>query len=431
LYFPIYDQWHAPGPSDGLHLFDIHYNSRKWLNESRLGQTAGELLRKGYAFDYLSDRQLRRLQTTGQGGLVSEGETVYKSIVVPPCTHLPLETLQALGKLASQGARILFLQQWPETVNGYHQLAQRQASFDQLLADVKKRVQYSDNLTEGMAKLGIARESFTDQGLRFIRKQHAEGNLYFLANGQNQFREGVIRLSTPAESIELYDALSGRKGLVPFRKVGPGAVVLYLQLLPGQSVFVKTFNRKKSGDSWQYLTPAGKSMALTGEWRLTFPTGQPALPAALTTRELLSWTQLGDSAAQWFSGTGRYQLSFPPPKGLNARQPLLLQLGDVREVAEVRLNGQPLGKAWSLPFQLVIPAGTLQRQNVLEVDVRNLSANRIRRLDRDKFPWKKFYEINFVTIQYQPFDASRWAPVPSGLLGPVSLTPLRYRVKMP
>jgi hypothetical protein len=61
---------------------------------------------------------------------------------------------------------------------------------------------------------------------------------------------------------------------------------------------------------------------------------------------------------------------------------------------------------------------------VLEVDVTNLSANRIRDLDRRGVKWKNFYDINFVGIDYKPFDASQWPVRPSGLLGPVLLYPV-------
>jgi hypothetical protein len=37
--------------------------------------------------------------------------------------------------------------------------------------------------------------------------------------------------------------------------------------------------------------------------------------------------------------------------------------------------------------------------------------------------WKKFYEINFVNINYEKFDASGWPAMDSGLLGPVRLIP--------
>jgi hypothetical protein len=102
----------------------------------------------------------------------------------------------------------------------------------------------------------------------------------------------------------------------------------------------------------------------------------------------------------------------------------MLNLGDVREVADVRLNGQPLGTAWCLPFRLAIPATRLKAKgNHLAVAVTNLSANYMRLYDRQHPGWKKFYDINMVDIRYKPFDATAWDALPSGLLGPVTLTP--------
>jgi len=45
-------------------------------------------------------------------------------------------------------------------------------------------------------------------------------------------------------------------------------------------------------------------------------------------------------------------------------------------------------------------------------------------LDVRRVPWKVFEDINFVGIDYKPFDASGWPLKPSGLLGPVRFEPL-------
>ena len=63
--------------------------------------------------------------------------------------------------------------------------------------------------------------------------------------------------------------------------------------------------------------------------------------------------------------------------------------------------------------------------NVLELEVTNLSANRVRDLDINKVPWKIFRDANIVGTNYQPLDASTWSVVPSGLIGPIRLTPVR------
>jgi len=51
-------------------------------------------------------------------------------------------------------------------------------------------------------------------------------------------------------------------------------------------------------------------------------------------------------------------------------------------------------------------------------------ANRIRDMDIKGIKWRNYHEINFVNINYKPFDASKWEPQPSGLLGPVTITPV-------
>jgi hypothetical protein len=152
-----------------------------------------------------------------------------------------------------------------------------------------------------------------------------------------------------------------------------------------------------------------------------FVSGGPVLPKAASLVELASWTKLPDEETRRFSGTARYRIEFDAPG--DAAQ-WLLDLGDVREAARVRLNGKHVADAWSLPF--TVRLGALKpRGNVLEIDVTNLPANRIRDLDARKVDWKILKEINLVSLKYKPFDASGWELAPSGLLGPVTLAPLR------
>ena len=105
---------------------------------------------------------------------------------------------------------------------------------------------------------------------------------------------------------------------------------------------------------------------------------------------------------------------------------MLLSLGEVCHSARVRLNGRELGTLIMHPYRVAIPADVLKASgNELEVEVTNLAANRIRDLDQRKVPWRVFKDINFVNINYKPFDAAQWPIFDSGLLGPVTLTPLK------
>jgi len=160
---------------------------------------------------------------------------------------------------------------------------------------------------------------------------------------------------------------------------------------------------------------------LNGKWQINFDKGGPQLPPSATVSKLESWTKLGHEA-EAFSGSATYTLQFDNP---NAKiDNWYLNLGDVRESAKVWINDNFIGTAWSVPFKL--QTGKLKPgKNILKIQVTNLSANRVRNMELKGQEWKIFYEINMVDKDYKKFDATKWSPMPSGLLGPVSLTPLK------
>jgi hypothetical protein len=112
----------------------------------------------------------------------------------------------------------------------------------------------------------------------------------------------------------------------------------------------------------------------------------------------------------------------------------VLDLGNVRESARVIWNGKEIGALIAPPFRVKIEPSMAQRENVLEVRVTNLMANRIAGLDKKGVKWKKFYNINFPARREENrkdglFDASKWISRPSGLLGPVQLLSLKKGVQ--
>jgi hypothetical protein len=85
------------------------------------------------------------------------------------------------------------------------------------------------------------------------------------------------------------------------------------------------------------------------------------------------------------------------------------------------LNGVDMGLCVGEPFEVLLEAGSLRRENTLAIDVTGVAANRIRAFDRDGIAWRVFRDINFVSVEYGPFDASGWDIRPVGLLGPVTI----------
>ena len=102
-----------------------------------------------------------------------------------------------------------------------------------------------------------------------------------------------------------------------------------------------------------------------------------------------------------------------------------LDLGKVCESARVKINGKDAGIWWSIPFHANVGEYLKKGENTIEIEVTNLSANRIADMDRKGVEWRKFKEINYVDLNYKPFNASSWKVMNSGLLGPVTLTPMK------
>ena len=172
---------------------------------------------------------------------------------------------------------------------------------------------------------------------------------------------------------------------------------------------------------WNYFEPTAEPIALKGNWKLSFNKGGPKLPENAVISNLQSWTKLNPDA-EAFSGSATYILEFENPN--SKIENWSLNLGDVRESAKVWVNDTFIGTAWSVPYKLQIQ-NLKTGKNTLKIQVTNLPANRIRDMELKGQEWKIFYEINIVDKDYNKFDATKWAPMPSGLLNPVTITPLK------
>jgi hypothetical protein len=417
VYFPIHDLWAVPGHSGGgIHLLEVHHVDQ-WLLKLPFGQLSEKLWQEGYAFDFVSDDQLTRLKVD-KGGVLNSGSSTYKTILIPASTYLPAATLAELQRLARAGATIIFEKNAPSQVAGFVNHAPRQETFQKSLNQLtkSKTVTIAPDWRAALAAKGIRPESMGAQGLTFIRKTYQNKPLYFVANVGNEYSTGWVTTERGKYFLR-YDPTTGTETPLPTRQQN-GKTELYLSLLPGESCFLKATDTAPA--SAVAHTPTN-ALPLTGSWDVTFLKGKPSLPEKASVFALTSWTTFSDSAA-YFSGTARYSLPFEVPAAVASQKDLVLDLGDVREVASVKINGKPVSVAWSLPFRLSIPAGTLQAgKNTLEIEVTNLSANYMRLRDTQAPEWKKFYDANIVDITYKKLDIGSWEPMPSGLLGPVRL----------
>ena len=441
LYWPIEDFWMQPGSEM---LPQLRVEAQGWFEQQGIGKTAHELWDRGYAFDYVSDAQLKTAKVA-DGKIQMPGGN-YKVIVVPECKFIPLETFKQLLALAENGATVIIQGIKPFEISGWNHSEEQQQELVKLNESIfshdsidvvdsnfpftvsrgKGRVLLAlmpDQIDGAFQISKVKPEKMTAKGLSFVRRTFDGGWSYFIANRSETDFSGRILLARPAKSVVIFDPMTGTASLAKSRQSIFDSTEVHLQLAAGESLILRAFADKKvEGPAWNYWQTNGQPVEITGQWNVKFLEGGPTLPADFQTAKLASWTTFPDTNTQAFAGTAKYATTFDASDA--AGKSFEINLGDVRQSARVRVNGKDYGTLITPPFRVVVdnlkPAG-----NTLEVEVTSVAANRIRDLDRRGVKWKTFRDINMVDINYKPFDASNWPLTDCGLLGPVTLTPVK------
>ena len=196
-------------------------------------------------------------------------------------------------------------------------------------------------------------------------------------------------------------------------KIADGRTTVPLELEPWGTVFVVF--RKPTTQTSRTLPKTSDSQLATvdGQWQVAFQPLRGA-PVSITLDHLTDWKNSSDPGVKYFSGIGTYT------KTINASADwfkkgthLWLDLGDVKNLAEVTLNGKDLGVVWHAPYRVDLTAALKPGANQLTIKVVNAWVNR---LIGDQQPGAKKYTY----ADIQPYKAN--SPLlPSGLLGPVAV----------
>ncbi|GAB6164198.1 glycosyl hydrolase [Thermostilla marina] len=425
LYWPIYDLWMEPGGKE--RRFTVH--DPDWIEGTPCGELASLFLRRGFTFDFVSDAQLQSTRCDGKS-LVTPGGATYRVIVVPEARYMKTATLSRLADLARRGAIVLFRHRPPQDVPGFADYAARRESLQKQAAQLppadgalhpvgEGRIGIGSDLEAMLQAAGVRREAMVDHGLKFIRRRCRTHVVYFIANHSAETVDAWVPLRDRFQSAVLMDPMHGKTGVGTMRE-RDGRTEIFLQLLPGETRIVRAYpDRRVEGTPFPLVRCVDPPIPVEGSWHVRFVEGGPTLPHPQQTDALRSWTEFGDPEAERFAGAARYTIAVEL-KNVSGRS-WFLDLGDVRESARVWIDGKPAGVAVAHPFRVEVTGLVHDGKNELTIEVTNLSANRIRDLDRRGVAWKKFYDINIVDHDYHPLDASQWPVVPSGLLGPVVL----------
>lgn len=413
LYYPVFDYFSETKNDLGV-LTMMDHIPTKWGNDWSFAVTANNLKNAGYQFDYVSDKLLKETEVLN-GKVRTKGGHLYKAIVIPACKRIPIETMRKLQDLARQGVPVVFDRKMPGDVPGLYRVGERLQELFLVRSAMQalSNVIVADNVDTCLQSLLVPKTEFSQLGLDFIRKELNGGRSFFVANQKKAFSIGQILLDRLYQNVVAYNPLTGSLGKLE-QSVRDGKTQIKLQLLPGESVILFADCGVRAEKSYDYFE--GNSFVINSKWKIDFQRNE-LNPSSIETERLVSWTELGDSTHWYYNGVGIYSTVFDCPFNLVKNKSVRLNFADVRDMAEVYINGKFIGRIWSVPYQLSFDSNVLkQKGNKLEVRVQNIATNKIIGMDRQGIKWQECYISDPKRREYNTAD---WNLEPAGLIGNV------------
>jgi hypothetical protein len=246
-----------------------------------------------------------------------------------------------------------------------------------------------------------------------VHRKLSDGDFYWVSNTNSRVETLDATFRVQGKAAEIWHANTGVMEPASYR-IANGRTTVPLRLDPDDAVFV-VFRKASTAPSRALPTKVEAPLTtVAGGWDVTFQPNRGA-PAKITLNTLSSWSDSADAGVKYFSGTGTYTKTIQAPADWFKRGATLwLDLGDVKNLAEVAVNGKPLGILWKTPFRVDVTSALKPGANTVEIKVTNLWVNR---LIGDKQPnVPKEY-----TYTAQPFYRADSPLLPSGLIGPVQI----------
>jgi hypothetical protein len=390
---------------------------------------------EGYGFDFVNSDVILHHLTYQDGRLVTPGGTSYRILYLGGRSRrMTLPVLRQLKELVLQGAvmvgsRPLDSPSLSDDEKQFQAVADelwgKNASQGRAVRKIGKGRVYSGmSANEVLAALDLPRDfeytqPKTDTTLMFVHRHLADGDLYFVDNRQQRAEDVTATFRVDGKMPEIWDPATGASHSVSYQ-IAQGRTAVPLHLDPDGSLFV-LFHKPASQVAQQLpklveMPIPAADEELNRNWAVAFQSGRGAPPHAAAFDRLTSWSENPDGGIKYFSGTATYQKTFEVSEpALAPGAHSWLDLGDVKDLARVVVNGKDLGVLWKAPYRIDVTGVLHPGSNQLTISVTNLWVNRI---IGDQQPWslKKYAFADFT-----PYKAD--SPLlPSGLLGPIRLT---------
>jgi len=378
----------------------------------------------GYGFDYINADALIHELNVADGRITTKSGMSYRLLGLDPYSqHMSLPVLRAIYKLVEDGAQVAGPKPSDDPSQADDQVEFKMLN-DELFGDgsgvhkVGKGTVYAgQKLADVFATLHVVPDfdyskKESDPRLLFVHRRLSDGDLYFVDNRTDRSEAVEASFRVTGKAPELWHADTGKTEPASYT-IADGRTSVPLTLEPWGTVFV-VFRKPTSVMSHQLPKVAQTSLSnVDGPWTVSF---QPDLgaPPSITLNSLASWSENSDTGVKYFSGTGTYTKTIQAPadwfkKGAH----LWIDLGDVKNLAEVTVNGKKLGVVWHTPYRVDATVALKPGANEVVIKVTNSWVNR---LIGDQQPGATKYTFADV----KPYKANSTL-LPSGLLGPVAV----------
>jgi hypothetical protein len=387
---------------------------------------------RGYDYDYVNaDALLSRVSVNDGGSLVLPDGVRYRVLVLPPTGRMTLPVLTKLAQLVRGGATVVGARPVasPSLVGGAAADSAHAALAAELWGDLdgtsrtrrgygRGFVVWGEPLAQVLGDAGVVPDveyaAPLGDSLAWIHRRLGDGDVYYVASSADVPTDVDVRFRVAGKAPELWRADRGEMEPASYR-ADSARTTVRLHLAAHDALFV-VFRRPATATEREVPVAVRRALdTLDGPWTIRFPSGLGA-PPSVELPALASWTANADSGVKYFSGTATYERTVRAPTSWFARgRRLVLSLGDVRDLAQVVVNGMALPVVWKAPFEVDVTRALHPGANRVEIRVTNEWTNRLIG-DRATTPEHRVLA---------PGAPAPFGPQPtlreSGLLGPVTI----------
>jgi len=389
----------------GRFVADVLYVYGEDHNVTALCRSELPPVPEGYSYDFLNAGAVASgILSVSDGRLTTESGMSYRLLALDPSTEfMTLPVLRSIRDLVKGGAVLVGARPV-----GTPSLSDDAAEFEAIATELwgggtGKRavgagaVHAGRSIAEALSAMGVAPDFHyakprSDTRLMFVHRALPDGDVYWVNNRHDRVERVDATFRVDGRAPELWHPVTGAMEPASYR-IADGRTTVPLKLEPNGAVFV-VFREKASVSARNLPQPRERPLgSVDGPWGVRFQPDRGA-PANATFDRLSPWNESADPGVKYFSGTATYEKTIQAPVAwFEDGGELWLDLGEVKNLAEVRVNGESLGIVWTEPFRVNVSKALRPGENKLEIRVTNLWVN-------------AFYQADSPLL-------------PSGLLGPV------------